>query len=58
MFKIKNNKDKYIGRTAHVIVGGLDRWGKITDIDSTGLVYGTWGPEVINPKKDYINLED
>ncbi len=54
----KSNKDKYIGKTAHIIAGGLDRWGTITKIDSEGLIYGTWGSEAINPKHDYISLED
>lgn len=49
---------KYIGKTAHVIVGGLDRWGTVTRITDDKKFKGTWGPETVDPKHDYISFSD
>lgn len=54
----KVSKAKYIGKTVHVIIGDLDRWGTVTEIDSRGLIHGTWGPELVDPAHDYISLTD
>ena len=48
----------YIGKTAHVIVGSVDRWGTITAVTEDKKFKGTWGPELVDPNHDYISLDD
>ena len=59
---IEELRQRYVGKLVHVIynVNGveIDTHGTVTAVDSTGRLHGTWGPETVEPGKDYIGIGD
>ena len=58
----KNNAEFYLGKQVHVIIQEenhlLDAWGKVTQVDSSGRLHGTWGDQVATLGIDYVGLGD
>ncbi len=60
--RVDEIKKIYLGKVVHVIYNEdgleIDRFGKVTSVDSSGKLSGTWGEHKILLGADYCSLND